>query len=803
MKKIIFLFLLICNVINAQENVEVSSVGEAVEQVEKKQDFIEVSTVPQDAAVTLMELKSIEKLVFSDDLDEHKKELKEIKPYCDAIGMFLKTPEYTSISEHNVRSLQKMQSELSIYTKQLEKWEIELQKKIQLYDTNRKLLTEYSQTWNETHTNAIKEDAPEAIKKHISSVSLKISDLAEKIKTEYDEVLTLSQVVISNVLELKNQTLLLKNRELLVGQNIFFKSEKPFFIALQEDKFSVSLYKLHVSTSFIEKYNETLNYFDTHNELFVSFFIWYIAGAIFILYLYYLYRRKQLFINAESYLKKEFFYIRKFFSVLIIYFMLLLVAIFPNRPESLVETQLLLLLIPIGSIFTTLIEKKHYKYIYIFSGILFVFIFNKNAFGSELESRIFMLTLNIGLFVYLLDVIRKKILHKLDSNLLRKIVHYSVLISTFFLPIAIVTNLYGAVLLSNRIVELVLFVFYTTAIFYILRTILVGYVIIVLRRRISTASYMLEKYSQTIENTTKVLVDIWMYLWWALVIVKLLGTYPYLISFIETILAFSWSIAETKISIQSIVDFTIIVVATWVIAKLMKVLLEVELFSRFKFPRGAPTAILTVLNYIIVISGTIISFSSLGVSSQQFAIIFGALGVGIGFGLRNIIANFVSGIIMVFERPVQIGDVIEIDKTMGSVQSIGARASTLQTFDGSEVIIPNADFIGKEIVNWTLSDERRRKTVEFKVDLDNDIDLILKIMKDIVVSHPDVLKDPEPLAAFKGFGEYTLEFKIYFWLSDNLIVAQSDIAIGIYKALQKEGVKMPVPKTHLKRDVIN
>lgn len=149
---------------------------------------------------------------------------------------------------------------------------------------------------------------------------------------------------------------------------------------------------------------------------------------------------------------------------------------------------------------------------------------------------------------------------------------------------------------------------------------------------------------------------------------------------------------------------------------------------------------------------------------------------------------------MVFERPIQIGDTIEINSTMGTVDHIGTRSSTIKTFDGSEVIIPNADFISKEITNWTLSDKRRRKTLLFKVAQNADIRKVLKIMERVVNSHPDVIKDPEPLATFLGFGEYYLEFKLYFWLHENLIMAQSDIAIDIYESLQKEGIAMPTPK---------
>jgi len=310
----------------------------------------------------------------------------------------------------------------------------------------------------------------------------------------------------------------------------------------------------------------------------------------------------------------------------------------------------------------------------------------------------------------------------------------------------------------------------------------------------------LELYAQKIEKTTMYLIKVWMILWWLLIVSQQLSLYPYLIRFRDTLLAFSIHIGETTISVQAIVDFLMIIIITFFLAKLIRAILEIEIFARFKLPRGAPTAIVTTLNYIIIISGTFIAFSSLGVTPQQFVLLFGALGVGIGFGLRNIIANFISGIIMVFERPVQIGDTIEIDSTMGSVQSIGARSSTIKTFDGSEVIIPNADFISKEIINWTLSDKHRRKVLEFRVDLDSDIDRILGIMQEVATAHKDVLKDPQPLATFKGFGEYYLEFKLYFWLSENLIVAQSDVSKGIYKALRDAGVTMPVKKTNVVGD---
>jgi len=355
-------------------------------------------------------------------------------------------------------------------------------------------------------------------------------------------------------------------------------------------------------------------------------------------------------------------------------------------------------------------------------------------------------------------------------------------------------DLYGATLLSYHITNGIFIAIFASIIFYVITIILTGYIVIILRRRIASGSNKIEEFSKNLEHATVFFIKSFMLFWWFLVLTKATGLYSYLLILKDNFLALSWTIAITTISIQSIFDFTTIIVGTWFLIKITHIFLEVEVFHRFKFPRGVPTAISTVLNYIIVLTGTFIALSSLGISTEQFTLVFGALGVGIGFGMRNIVANFISGLIMVFERPIQIGDTIEINNTMGNVQGIGTRSSTIKTFDGSEVIIPNADFIAKDITNWTLSDERRRKTLLFKVAQGTKIRKVLSIMDNIVLAHPDVLKDPAPMSTFLGFGEYYLEFKLYFWLTENLIMAPSDIATDIYEALEEAGIEMPMPK---------
>ncbi|PHS38904.1 MAG: hypothetical protein COB07_02495 [Sulfurovum sp.] len=787
--KILFILLFLNVSIFALESTDNSTPDK-----QKELAFIDVSDVSDKAIEVITKTKSIHERIEAEK--EKTKDIHEaVRSYADSISLLLKDPNYQTISSQNLRELQKMQSELAVYLVQMKEWQSVLKSSIAVYDENSELLEKYSALWSQTHIHAVDEHAPDAILEHIGSVITDVEELKNTLKTQYDQTLTDSQLLSEKILTLQEMDSRLQESEVSAKTEVFYQDKVPLFQLYAQNKFSFYAYLNSIKTATIEQYNEVTVYFKVHADLFLTFFIVTLLSMAFVAYFNYLYRKKELFVSEESAYKKMFFFMGRPFSTFAILFIMIIIAIFPDRPHALVDMMSIFLIIPVIRILQTIVKKEYYKYIYIIFSLLAMYLIEKSSTEYELESRIFMLLVSIVLFFTIGAILIKKVLYNIHYSFVTKIGNYILAFSLLLLLVAACSNLYGSVLLSSRLIFGVLSTIYTSMIFYAIYTILTAYVVIVLRRRIATASNMLEKYSKNIENTTKFLIKIWMLSWWFMIVVKVVGVYPYLVTLKNDTLALSWQVAQTTISVQSVFDFLFIVFATWFLARLIRTVLEVEVFARFTFPRGVPTAIITVLNYAIIITGTIIAFSSLGVSAQQFALIFGALGVGIGFGLRNIIANFVSGIIMVFERPVQIGDVIEVDKTMGEVQSIGSRASTLKTFDGSEVIIPNADFIAKEITNWTLSDKQRRKVVDFKVAFDSDIDLILKIMKEVALSHPDVLKDPEPLATFQGFGEYYLEFKLYFWLSQNLIVAPSDVSIGIYKTLKESGVRMPVQKT--------
>jgi small-conductance mechanosensitive channel len=184
---------------------------------------------------------------------------------------------------------------------------------------------------------------------------------------------------------------------------------------------------------------------------------------------------------------------------------------------------------------------------------------------------------------------------------------------------------------------------------------------------------------------------------------------------------------------------------------------------------------------------------------EQFALVAGALGVGIGFGLQTIVSNFISGLILIFERPIKIGDTVEVGTLLGRVRRIGIRSSTVRTFDGAEVIVPNNDLITGQVVNWTLSDQMRRIEVKVGLAYGTDPNLVLELLMGVAIKHEKALDNPAPYALFLGFGDSSLDFALRFWTADfeNWITTASEVTVGVNDALKEAGLEIPFPQQDL------
>ena len=183
-----------------------------------------------------------------------------------------------------------------------------------------------------------------------------------------------------------------------------------------------------------------------------------------------------------------------------------------------------------------------------------------------------------------------------------------------------------------------------------------------------------------------------------------------------------------------------------------------------------------------------VALAAAGFETSQFALVFGALGVGIGLGLQNVVNNFVSGLILMFERPIQPGDVVEVSGTSGKVREIGMRATTLTTFEGADVVVPNGTLLSEKFVNWTLSDMTRRVDVEVGVAYGSDARRVLELLREVAQGTPGIVAEPVPAIVFKGFGTSSLDFGIRAWTHDfgDWVTIRTEMTIRVYEALPRK-----------------
>ena len=287
------------------------------------------------------------------------------------------------------------------------------------------------------------------------------------------------------------------------------------------------------------------------------------------------------------------------------------------------------------------------------------------------------------------------------------------------------------------------------------------------------------------------------FFFWLLIFLSIVDLLNPLMQILTDVITEPYIFGSISITIGDILRFLSILTISFLITSLVAFLFDSGQFSikYLKLPKGIPAAISLVIRYFIIATGIILALSSLGVDLSKFNLMAGALGLGIGFGLQNVISNFVSGLILVFERPILVGDTVEVNNLMGTVNRIGVRSSNISTFDGAEVVVPNSNLISNDLINWTLSSNLKRIEILIGVAYGTNPNEVLEILKGVVDQAEDALKEPNPQILFSDFGDSSLNFRVRFWVPfEHGLQAKSDVSIAIYNAFEERGIEIPFPQ---------
>jgi len=260
--------------------------------------------------------------------------------------------------------------------------------------------------------------------------------------------------------------------------------------------------------------------------------------------------------------------------------------------------------------------------------------------------------------------------------------------------------------------------------------------------------------------------------------------------------------SETKMlgditySYESIFLFIFTILLSNVLAKIVAFVTSETSASQTGAKTNKLGSWLLLVRITIISSGVIIAFIIAGLPVDRLTMIISALGVGIGFGLQNVVNNIVSGVIIAFEKPVNLDDIVEIGGKTGTMKSIGLRSSVISTFQGSDVIVPNGDLLNQHLTNWTLGREKCRTEIEVGVAYGSNLRAVKTLLHEILSTHPEVLNYPEPMIQLTRFNDNSIDFVIKFWVAHFLQLneVKSDLIIAIDETFKERGIVIPFPQ---------
>jgi small-conductance mechanosensitive channel len=260
------------------------------------------------------------------------------------------------------------------------------------------------------------------------------------------------------------------------------------------------------------------------------------------------------------------------------------------------------------------------------------------------------------------------------------------------------------------------------------------------------------------------------------------------------------TIGGSAISFTFLLYLVLSIIVVVVLSAKVKQILINRILSRTRMDVGVTQSIGTIVRYVVLVLGLVIIFQSAGLDLSALSVLAGALGVGIGFGLQNIFNNFVSGLIILFERPIKVGDRVQVEQITGDVVRIAARATTVITNDNISIIIPNSEFVSSRVINWSHNDRMIRFRIPVGVSYKEQPENIKKLLLEVAAENPNVLKSPSPDVMFVEFGDSSLNFELWVWtikLINRPTRLKSELNYAIFKKFKDHKIEIPFPQRDL------
>lgn len=707
-----------------------------------------------------------------------------------------------SLIELSIDKLDRLENDINLDKNKTNLWGNDLNKWRDLTNQYNKDLLFYSKSWRLT-ADSIKVESKEFLKQDTTMIA-SLNKVLDQVERNYNRVITLTEDLSQwnkelqgaenayafSVSEQDEALELITSRKQNFIDNIWIPEHPPIWESPSNNLANKT--EINLKDYFKDKLLLITQYLRNNKEFYYNLIFSFLLILGTISYLRKrannLYRQDSKIVITNNVVLK-----RPLLSSIII----LVYAIFFvfDIPDQLRYFIFLIAILPLSILLNEL--KSEFRNQYVFFFILFSLLFIcLSAFSEAIkELRFVMLLINMSLLYILILIKKKKTIIEKENPYWLGTLNNLIGISIFFSILAIISNVIGSVQLSLVFTRTIIGTFLAFIVIKESVKLIQNFIYLLLLGPLYKVSNIIKEDNTVVMQWVDKFLRIASYVYWLYIILGLLKIREPVIDFIVKIISTPLVVGELSISLWNLLVFYLIMQISIWFSKFVRYFLEKEVYPRTHVDKGVSGTISLMLKYSIAFIGFLFALSGAGLELSKVVIGISALGVGIGFGLQNIVNNFVSGIILALERPITIGDIVKVDEIEGVVKDIGIRASQIRTWEGADVLVPNGYLISGKLTNWTFIDRSRRLDVEIHLSTEADISQVNKIILDAVGKVEDVSKTLHPIVNYEGIRDGHSIIKLYAWIDDlnHGFRVGTALRIAVFKALNKEGYDISIP----------
>ena len=691
--------------------------------------------------------------------------------------------------------LESLERHWRFYDTQLTAWRTQLQRLTAGYSEAAADLAGRRAAWEATRSSA--EKLPQALVGRVDGILAELTLADQALSVPLEKQLKLARRGSAVRLEVDANTKAVAAAIDYIDRRLYMIDSPPLWAAWADGKPSalgISSLRtgLKIESDFEAEYDEA--YKDRQRALHI--------GALLLLPLIiWISRRTRKLVSDDPEMRSSVQALLRPISSWLVIVMVGVLFLEPDAPIIRHQTALLLALIPVLRLLprTVFAVLGPWPYIatglYLLSQLSFVFV------GVPLLHRLYLLALGLLSVVPVLWLLLRRNGTGHDAGHPRRFRTVRIFgwLSVAALTTALIANLLGNVSLAEMLTDGVLASGYLGLALYAGASVLNAIIALLLARQGATRFSVVQQHGGPLLQSIGRLVNVVALVAWIIILLNEFRVYRPIAQWTRTVLTHPVGVGKISLTLGSVILFMVSVWVAFWLARTIRVVLRDEVLPKMDLPRGVGNSVSTLTYYSVLIVGIMVALAASGFQVSELAFVVGALGVGIGFGLQDVVKNFVSGLILIFERPIQPGDVVEVSGTSGKIRDIGMRATTLVTFDGADVVVPNGMLISEKLINWTLSNRNRRLDVDVGVAYGTDPRRTLALLEVVAKASPGVAAEPAPAVVFQGFGASSLNFAVRAWTNEfsDWVETKSTLTVRIHDALKDAGIEIPFPQHDL------